>query len=150
MLVEIYIETENQIMKKQNHRYGYVISAMIGGKQAAAGGFGEVNETCKGTLTHALDEATGRLRGSCELKVYVRDEWVGKTLKNLQNWKKKQFRKADGGLMSHADKWKRIDERMEKLNIRKIEIVTERHKYSSAIQSGIKKRIMQNPARKIA
>ena len=49
--VGIYIETNNQIQRKQLHRYGYVMESEYQGKPITVEGFGEVEELSGCTIT---------------------------------------------------------------------------------------------------
>ena len=145
MLVEIYIETENQIMRRQLHRYGYVISTQHKGKQVTVSGFGEADDTCKGTLAAAVDAATQRLRGKCELQIYVRDGWIAQIIEELPTWAEKGFMRGTGEPVKHAETWSIIWRRLQTLGIKSIKAAAGRHEYSSWIQGEIKRLVMENP-----
>lgn len=144
MQVNIYIETENQIMRRQLHRYGYVISTMHKGQEVTVSGFGETDDTCKGTLVTAIAAAVQRLRGSCELHIHVRDGWIAQMVRSLQEWAGKDFKRGSGEPVTHAETWAEIFARMQALQIEQVETETGRHEYSSWIQSEIKRRIMES------
>lgn len=147
MQVGIYIETNNQIQRKQLHRYGYVMESEYQGKTYTVEGFGEVDETFHGTILTALNEATQRLLGRCELFIYARDPYILQALeKQVPEWKSAGWIKANGEPVKHAEIWKQITERLDALKITKIGTETNRHEYSSWIQGEIKKQIMRDEA----
>lgn len=142
--VGIYIETNNQIQRKQLHRYGYVMESEYQGKPITVEGFGEVEETFHGTVLTALNAAVQRLMGKCELFVYARDPYIMQALiKQVPEWQRTGWIRSNGEPVKHAEIWKQIMSQLEALQITEIATDPERHAYSSWLQGEIKKQIMK-------
>ena len=142
--VGIYIETNNQIQRKQLHRYGYVMESEYQGKMITVEGFGEVDETFHGTVLMALNAAVQRLLGKCELFVYARDPYIMQALVNqVPEWKAAGWIRANGEPVKHAEIWKQITDHLDALRITKIGTDQERHAYSSWLQGEMKKQVMK-------
>ena len=140
MLVTIFIDTDNQIPRKQLHRYGYVIEA----KGHTVEGFGEAEETFSGTILTALLTALGRIRATCELKICLRKCRIGMDLaENLLKWQTNGWKRGSGQPVMNADLWKQVAECLENLQITDVKYENlPRHEYSSWIQAEIKRKIM--------
>ncbi len=140
MLVTIYIDTDNQIPRRQRHRYGYVVEA----KGHTVEGFGEAEETFSGTVLTALLAALGRIRATCELNICLRNCRVGADLvKNMPTWRKNGWKNVKGNDIKNKDLWEQVARRLEELKIMTVNFENlDRHAYSSWIQSEIKREIM--------
>ena len=144
MQVGIYIETNNQIQRKQLHRYGYVMESEYQGKPITVEEFGEADETFHGTILIALNEAVQRLLGKCELFIYARDPYILQALvKQVPEWKTAGWIRTNGEPVKHAELWKSITDRLEALRITEIGTESDRHAYSSWIQGELKKLAMK-------
>ena len=143
MLVNIYIDTENQIPRKQPHRYGYVIEAE-GYEDRTVSGFGEADETFNGTVLTALLAALGRIRAKCELRICLRNSRIGRDLiVNMPKWRQNGWTCGSGRPVATAELWKKVDNRIRELKISNIVFENmDRHARSSWIQAEIKRQII--------
>ncbi len=140
MLVTIYIDTDNQIPRRQLHRYGYVIEA----KGHTVEGFGDVEDTFNGTVLTALMAALMRIRSRCELRICLRNCRVGRDLViHMPKWRRSGWIGCSGKPVKNVDQWKQISNRLEQLQIVSVIYESmERHAYSSWIQAEIKRKII--------
>lgn len=145
-LVEIYIDTENQIQRKNLHRYGYILVTEYHGEMRAATGYGEMVGTYHETSAKALEEALGRILKKCDVLVYSPDPWLCGILEHLHEWELRDFKSQMDKPIGAAETWKSICRQLGRLKIEHIDPIPGPHENGSNIKSGIKRRIMEAQA----
>ena len=146
-LVEIYIDTENQIQRKTLHRYGYILMTEYRGEMNAVTGYGDLVGTYHETSAMALEAAVGRILRKCDILVYSPDPWLCGILEHLHEWELRDFKSQMDKPIGAAESWRRICAKLEQLKIEHIDPVPGVHANGSYIKSHIKKRILEEQAK---
>ena len=139
-IINLYIETDIHGPRRQNGVAAYLLEIQTSKGAATKGGLIPVPATTEHHLTiRALRNGLKRITQCCQVEVWLSDRYVSDVICNglLQQWQLRDWQSAKGKLVTDADLWKEIANKMRE------HVVTlhpdEHHAYRGWMQEQIKK-----------
>lgn len=131
MKTDLYLEVDSRSMSMSEKRYGYVLEAIQGGRQAEKKSFGRMEGTYNCVTLEALTDALAHFNRPAEICIHMQCPYVCVNLKNLQKWADNGFVGRQKTTLKHRERWKKI---WDLTQGHKITVIQGEHKYSETLR----------------